>query len=129
VRALAKYVWAFAAAVSLAGAVGGGACGGSGSPSNGSPPNPTPPDGDKFDGGVTLGTRCMGTVFVTGTVGYAFCDDGVWAYTDTDPDWENDIFTGDDATEDADAEDGASDGADARAPDAGLVDAASRDGR
>jgi hypothetical protein len=65
----------------------------------------------------------------TGTVGYAFCDDGVWAYTDTDPDWENDIFTGDDATEDADAEDGASDGADARAPDAGLVDAASRDGR
>jgi hypothetical protein len=133
VRLRAEYVWVFAASVSLAGALGGGACGGSGSPNSSVPPNPnpTPPAGDKFAGGVTLGSRCTGFVIVAGTVGYAFCENGVWSYTDTGtaspwPFPGDDVYGGDD--EGDHAEDGATDDGDATARDASIVDAAPPDG-
>jgi hypothetical protein len=40
---------------------------------------------DAFQYGVMLGASCEGKVYVTGQVGYAFCDDGAWAYTSTNP--------------------------------------------
>jgi hypothetical protein len=50
-------------------------------------PNPGElPSGDTFPGGIVIGGSCNGDVYVEGTIeGYAFCDDGVWTYTDTDP--------------------------------------------
>lgn len=43
------------------------------------------PSGVTFPDGVVLGGHCEGKVYVDGTYGYAFCDDGMWAATDTNP--------------------------------------------
>ena len=49
------------------------------------PPTSSPPPGTTFVGGQ-FGGHCSGDVYViAGTAGWAFCDDGVWAYTTTDP--------------------------------------------
>jgi hypothetical protein len=45
----------------------------------------TSPSGDTFAGGFVVGGACSGDVYVAGAEGYLFCDDGVWAYTSTDP--------------------------------------------
>jgi MYXO-CTERM domain-containing protein len=44
----------------------------------------TPPPGVTFPGGV-FGGSCSGNVYIAAGPGYAFCDDGKWAYTPTDP--------------------------------------------
>jgi hypothetical protein len=35
--------------------------------------------------GLTWGGSCSGDVYIALSTGYAFCDNGVWAYTVTDP--------------------------------------------
>jgi hypothetical protein len=40
---------------------------------------------DLFQDGVEVGGPCDGKVYVDGQEGYAFCDDGTWACTPTDP--------------------------------------------
>jgi hypothetical protein len=138
----ASFVWTLAASVCLATAVGGGACGGS---ANGStiPPLPTPPPGDTFPDGVTIGSTCSGDVYVMGTTGWAFCDNGVWEYTTVDPedcgfgcpeippgddasgdDASGDDASGDDASgDDASGDDATTDDADDAVGDANTADA------
>ena len=49
------------------------------------PPASKAPPGVTFDAGE-FGQPCSGDVYVAAGIGWAFCnDDGVWAYTTTDP--------------------------------------------
>jgi hypothetical protein len=137
----ATFVWALVASLCFATALGGGACGGN---DNGPtiPPLPTPPPGDTFPDGVTIGSTCSGDIYVMGTTGWAFCDNGVWEYTTVDPedcgfgcpeippgDDADDASSGDDSGDDASGDDDSGDdasGDDATGDDA-TTDAADAD--
>jgi hypothetical protein len=71
-----------AASFVIAAAVGSGACSSS---SSGTLAVSAVPTNDTFPDDVVIGDTCNGTVYVSGTTGYAFCDGGKWAYTVTDP--------------------------------------------
>jgi len=70
------------ASLLVAGAIGSGAC--TSSTTVTIPPSSNPPPGVTFVGG-TFGGSCNGDIFVEAGTGYAFCDNGKWAYTTTDP--------------------------------------------
>jgi hypothetical protein len=48
------------------------------------PPPSAPPSGLTFTGGK-FGGACEGDVYTAAGTGWAFCDNGVWAYTTADP--------------------------------------------
>jgi hypothetical protein len=56
----------------------------SSSPS-GAPASVPAPDGARFPDGDKVGGSCSRDEYVTGSVGYLFCDDGAWSYSATDP--------------------------------------------
>ena len=60
-----------------------GACSSSNSGS-GTPTASNPPMGTTFIGG-TFGADCPTNEYTAADTGWAFCDDGKWAYTTTDP--------------------------------------------
>jgi hypothetical protein len=62
--------------------VSSGAC--SSSSGTGTPTKSNPPTGTTFIGG-TFGTSCPANAYVQAGTGWAFCDDGTWAYTTSDP--------------------------------------------
>ena len=72
-----------AALLVVAVVVGSAACSSS-SKCTAIPPSSTPPVGVTFSGGA-FGGPCSGDVYVGAGTGWAFCDNGEWAYTTTDP--------------------------------------------
>jgi len=76
------------ASLFFAAGIGSGAC--SSSTTVTLPTSSTPPNGVTFAAG-TFGGHCVGDIYATAGVGYAFCDDGTWEYTTTDP--SQDAFT------------------------------------
>jgi hypothetical protein len=79
---LPKILWCAAAApLALAAWAGVGAC----TSSVTSPTATNPPPGVHFVGS-SFGKKCSDDIYtIAGTDGWAFCDDGVWAYTTSDP--------------------------------------------
>jgi hypothetical protein len=72
----------FLLAFALAALASSAACSGNGVTI---PPKSDPPPGVTFSEG-TFGGPCAGDIFyTTDGEGYAFCDDGKWAYTTVDP--------------------------------------------
>jgi hypothetical protein len=85
-----------------------------------------------FPDGVMMGAACSGDIYVDATTGggYAFCDDGVWAYTPSDP--AADGFTLDEGIgiDGGSGDGGSTDGgsADSGSGDSGSTDGGSADG-